>query len=221
MSAPNPFQPPLPSPEMYQTCPLCGQPAAILGQHGPLWSAGICRTCSLALPYPIEVFQVDPSSKDRSGLRINPQADYAAKERRIDLDNLLRDAVRGQLTQEQFYKFNITLNQLRNPHRRSRARQYAGWLKEARISNRHRQLSLPLCERCGCAHDNRYKLSGDVRTYCQRCDAEMGVESLWHNRGIFSDTDPETQLDKLYKTFPEWFAIGVLPDYWFRLAQKG
>src|SRR5258708_5270981 len=80
----------LPCAEMREVCPLCLRPARILGQYSPLWSHGVCRDCSLAEPYPVEVFEPSPKTKDRSGLRIKLDSNYQMRERRVALDNLIR-----------------------------------------------------------------------------------------------------------------------------------
>lgn len=79
--------------------------------------------------------------------------------------------------------------------------------------------SMPLCARCGCAHDHR-TLSGDSHAYCVRCDDELSVERLLQHKGIFGADDDETILDRLQSAFPELFERGVLPDYWFTLRAK-
>ena len=80
-------------------------------------------------------------------------------------------------------------------------------------------VSLPLCARCGAAHDRR-TLSGDAATYCQHCDDLNAVESFWKYRGIFGSDDDETILDRIQKSHPGLFERGVLPDLWFLLQAK-
>lgn len=75
---------------------------------------------------------------------------------------------------------------------------------------------LPVCARCGCVHD-RQSLSGDYEQYCQRCEDEVSVESLFQHRGIFGGDDDESVLDRLQAAFPGLFERGVLPDMWFVL----
>lgn len=79
--------------------------------------------------------------------------------------------------------------------------------------------SLPICSRCGNAHDHR-TLSGDAAAYCQRCDDLNAVESFWNYRGIFGGDDDETILDRIQKSHPGLFERGVLPDAWFMLRTK-
>lgn len=189
----------LPSAEMQRICPLCGRHTAILGQYGPFAPWQVCKACSLANPYPVELLL--PHPRKPGGLRIDPHAPSALLEKRIVLEEMVHDAVRG---------------------RRVNKWRYAGWLHDARILNSHIQMHLPYCERCGCGHSNRFDFGGgDYHSRCPRCEAEIGVEALWANRGIFGTDDLEAQLDKMYRVYPEWFATGVLPDYWFRLAMKG
>lgn len=95
-------------------------------------------------------------------------------------------------------------------------------LIKARMSERIGALhtiSLPLCSRCGNAHDRR-TLSGDAAAYCQRCDDLNAVESFWNYRGIFGSDDDETILDRIQKSHPGLFERGVLPDAWFILRRK-
>jgi hypothetical protein len=210
----SPGQLVLPLLEMRASCPLCGLPAAILGQYSPLWPWGVCRDCSLAEPYPVEVFEVSEKSKDRSGLRIQ-NADYALLERRVSLDNLIRNRVKGAPVFAP-YKINITLRQLRNGIRYDRSLQYASWHYKAAILARYEQLELPYCHRCMKVTDE----PRDAMGYCPRCAAMNGVESMWRHKGIYGDADDETILDKLFRAFPEWFDCGVLPDYWFNLMKE-
>lgn len=185
----------LPATEMQRVCPLCGQHTAILGQYGPFAPWQVCRACSLANPYPVELLV--PHPRKPGELYIDRHAPSALLEKRIELEAMVHDAVRGK---------------------RVKKWRYAGWLNEARIFNQHRQLHLPYCERCGHAHDNSFDFSGDYHSRCTRCEAEEGVEALWANRLIFGTDDLEVQLDKMYRAFPQWFEAGVLPDYWFKLS---
>lgn len=196
---------------MRPICPLCGQPADVLGQYGPLWPYGVCRACSLAAPYPVEVFIPDPGAKDASRLRIDPDADFGLRERRVALDFALTSAVRGRRDAD-VYKLNITGRELRHPVRI--AQNYAAWRRNPRALQFH----LPLCARCGQAHDRRYS-SGDYVSHCQACEDLAAVEALWRNRRIFGDDDAESIMDRLYAAFPDLFARGVLPDAWFRLVK--
>lgn len=156
--------------DMRPLCPLCGNPSSMLGQYSPLWPGAVCRACSLAEPYPIEIFEPDANTKDRSGLRIKPDSDYTLRELRVSLDALIRDAVKPRLTEWTFpYKVNISLRELRNPIRYGKATQYANWLSSARMQNSNRQIFIPWCGRCGCVHD--YLHGEDYAAYCilHRC----------------------------------------------------
>jgi hypothetical protein len=106
-------------------------------------------------------------------------------------------------------------NGVRDQARHGRAR------LDARIENSSRQQMLPLCKRCGCGHDNRNTGLGDlIREYCQRCEAEMGVDGGASLMLMLHGDDDEAVLDRFYKSFPEWFASGVLPDYWYELKRR-
>lgn len=213
----NTYQTTLPGIDMRPVCTFCKQPG-LLGQYSPLYPHLVCRECSEAEPYPIEVFEYSNRSKDRSGLRIIADAPYEQRERRAWLDDALKQAARGVLDERQVVKLNLTYRDLRNPIRRSKAHQFEAWHKSAMINNRHQTLHLPYCERCGSVHDRRYEFGDqDYMRYCQRCEDELHVETLFRMPGIFGDADDEEILDRLYKAFPGAFERGVLPDYWYKM----
>jgi hypothetical protein len=81
-----------------------------------------------------------------------------------------------------------------------------------------RQLSMPVCERCGRLHDN-WNI-GDYGAYCQRCDDELHAETLFKMRKIFAGDDVETIMDRIYISHRGLFERGVLPGYWFKLMLK-
>jgi len=87
-----------------------------------------------------------------------------------------------------------------------------------------RQISMPFCPRCGAVHDRRYSHVDDYQTYCQRCEDEQQVETLFRMKSILeqtvSSTEPEAILDYLYKRNPELFERNVLPDLWFILKTR-
>jgi ribosomal protein L37AE/L43A len=80
-------------------------------------------------------------------------------------------------------------------------------------------LSLPFCERCGAAHNERFR-DGEAKQYCQPCQDKWTVESYYNNRGIFGNDDVEEIMDRIQKASPDLFKRGVLPDYWFELSLK-
>jgi hypothetical protein len=57
----------------------------------------------------------------------------------------------------------------------------------------------------------------DYWSKCQHCEDAETVETLWRLRGIFGQDDPESILDRLYRSHVELFERGVLPDMWFEL----
>lgn len=95
---------------------------------------------------------------------------------------------------------------------------------QADIALANRQISLPLCSRCGSGHNHSYGLKGgvdfDFHTHCQPCEDELSVEAFWNSRGIFENDDVEAIMDRIHRSHPELFEHGVLPDYWFKLALK-
>ena len=207
----------LPGVDMRPVCTFCGEPG-LLGQYSPLYPYMICRECSLAEPYPIQVFEFSDRSKDRSGLRVIPDSPYELRERRAWLDEVLKQAARGWIDERDVVKLNITYRDLRNPIRRSKAHLYNQWHKAARINNRYRNYRLPYCERCGQVHDRRYEQGDqDYKSRCQHCEDLDRVETAWRMRSIFAGDDVETILDKLLAAFPGLFERGVLPEYWFQL----
>lgn len=217
-------QPALPGFELKAeySCPLCDRVVTLFGQYSPLFAWGVCRECSIKYPYPVGLFV--PSTrrnKDKEPLMIDPDPAKAdQRERRIQLDEMLRCAVDPTRIERPIVKYNLSGLELRNPIRRSKSRQYAKWSAATTLALAHRQMSLPYCQRCGCAHDRRYEMLPGAYDYwskCQRCDDEEAVESLWGLRGIFGGDDVETIMDRVFKSHPELFERGVLPDYWFEL----
>jgi hypothetical protein len=57
----NTYQHSLPGIDMRPVCVFCGQPG-LLGQYSPLYPHMVCRDCSLAEPYPVEVFELSENS---------------------------------------------------------------------------------------------------------------------------------------------------------------
>lgn len=206
------------------TCPLCGQVAHLFGQYSPLFQWGACRACSLKHPYPVELFVPNTRrNKDREPLMIDatPGREMdALREKRIHLDEMLRCAVDPSRMERPIVKYNLSGLELRWPIRRSRMREFNRMSWQARQSLDNRQMRLPYCERCGTAHARSYEmLPGrvDYWSKCQRCEDEETVETLWRLRGIFGQDDPESVLDRLYRSHQELFDRGVLPDRWFEL----
>ena len=215
---------PLPLPEIIEQyiCPLCDRPATLFGQYSPLFAWGVCRECSIKYPYPVELFI--PSTRrnsDHEPLMIDPAPEKSAlRERRVQLDEMLRCGVDPTRIEHPIVKYNISGLELRNPIRRSRMRQFNVMAWKAQQALQVHQARLPYCERCGCAHDRAYEmLPGrvDYWTKCQRCADEEAVESFWNMLGIFGGDDDEAILDRIYKSHKELFDRGVMPDYWFKL----
>lgn len=206
-------------------CPFCGQPATLFGQYSPHLPWGICRECSIKYPYPDVFVPSTRRNRDINPYMIDPSPEKAdLRERRVELDEMLRCAVDPSRLERPIVKYNLSGLEIRNPIRRSRMKQFNTWSKQAAVANRVHQMQLPVCYRCGQVHDHRMAFdglitSGDFHSRCQRCADEESVESLWKNRGIFEQDDAEAILDRLHKAFPDLFDRGVLPDYWFKLAE--
>lgn len=205
-------------------CCICHQTATLFGQYSPVHNWGVCRECSIKYPYPVELFV--PSTrrnKDKEPLMIDPEAPYEVLALRIGLDEMVRCSIDPTRESRPIVKYNITAKELRNPIRRSRMHVYATWHRQAisSLSLPH-QMQLPICERCGKVHDRLYELlpgRADYWSHCQRCNDELTVETFWRNRGIFGQDDVESLLDRIYKSHPELFERGVLPDMWFQLME--
>lgn len=205
-------------------CPLCGQVATLFGQYSPFLLWGVCRACSIKHPYPVEI--IVPSTRRNAGnnpLMIDPDSSAELRERRVLLDEMLRCGVDPARIERPVVKYNLSGLEIRNPIRRSRMQQMGRWMQNARHKLTYRQISTPVCYRCGCAHDRAYEMLPGVVDYwdkCQRCADEESVESLFRMQGIFGGDDDEAVLDRLYKAFPDLFERGVLPDYWFILKSR-
>ncbi len=206
-------------------CPLCNQPARLFGQYSPLLPWGVCRACSIKYPYPEDLFV--PSTRrnrDKEPLMIDPAPEKAAQRAlRVELEEMLRCAVDPSRIERPVVKYNISGLELRHPVRRSKAHKYNAMMQSARFRLTYRQVSLPTCRRCGCVHDRYYEMLpgvGDYKSTCQRCNDEEAVESFWNHKGIFGQDDDETILDRIYKSHPDLFERGVLPDYWFILKGR-
>lgn len=211
----------LPTVDMRPLCAICRQPADVLGQYSPLHMHMVCRACAERDPYPIEALEIDPEYKDRTGLRVRRDAPNSLRESRMWLDQWIVDCARPRWDERPFYKINLTALQLRNGVRRGANRQPIGeWrMRQKAIRIEATQNNLPICWRCGCAHD-RLHLDGSYTERCQSCADQDTLESLWARRAIFGGDDAETVLDRLYAAFPGLFERGVLPDAWFMMMKE-
>lgn len=101
----------------------------------------------------------------------------------------------------------------------SQRQQTATWIARHRDgTSTARTVGLPICHDCGRVHDRVNSISGDPATYCQECEDEHHVQSLWiHRNGVFGNDDVEGVMDRLEKAFPELFERDVLPRRWFEL----
>lgn len=86
----------------------------------------------------------------------------------------------------------------------------------------------PLCE-CGAPREEyaftrrpRGLFGGPFQSLCPVCEARRMVEDVTSPRwqAIHPDWGDEDWLDHLYRSFPEAFEVGVLPDYWYKLRRN-
>lgn len=221
----------LPLPDFMETeqyiCRICQNPAQLFGQYTHLMPWGVCRECSIKHPYPVELFV--PSTRrnrDKEPLMIDPDPSpekSKLRDLRVQLDEMLRCAVDPTRIERPIVKYNLSGLELRNPIRRSKAKQYNKMSAAADMALTYRQVSLNYCTRCGCAHDRAYEMLPGMVDYwskCQHCDDELAVETLWNMRGIFGADDDESILDRIQRSHPELFERGILPDYWFELRGR-
>lgn len=207
------------------TCPLCREVRTLFGQYSPIQDWWVCRECSIAHPYPVELLV--PSTRRNRGrepLMIDPAAEFSAqRDLRMELDEMMRCAYDPQRADLPVAKYNVTGLALRHGVRRSRMQQLNNMARQAAAAARApQQMRLNYCERCGCAHDRHYVFRDGQMDYwsrCQRCEDEVAVEALYRVRAIFGDDDAETILDRIQRSQPELFERGVLPDYWYQLAR--
>lgn len=101
----------------------------------------------------------------------------------------------------------------------------------AHITHRHQDNGgeyWPFCAECG-TETKEFddflgieSLFGRLRhKYCPHCEARHTVESIWRMREtLVPGRDDEDWLDLFAKSHPEAFALGILPDYWFKLKQQ-
>lgn len=62
---------------------------------------------------------------------------------------------------------------------------------------------------------------GPFHRLCPVCDAKAGVDALASlAQATRPHWDDEDWLDHLYKQYPRYFELGVLPDYWFEVRGK-
>lgn len=169
-------------------CPLCGQHVNVLGQWSPFQRKACCRACSERDPFPQEIVALVGGE-----LVIVLGLSNVLYERRLAGEERLRAATRKRVyhaprSTQTFTRFEIA------------------------------QLSIPVCDRCGHAHDHWH--ISDYAAYCQRCDDELAVEVYWRGKGTILIGDDEEILDRLHRIAPELFERGVLPDYWFALRVR-
>jgi transcription elongation factor Elf1 len=213
-----------------QCCPMCDQPATVLGQFDPTsdryW---ICADCGRKYRYPVEMLRVT-----NDGTWSMPEYTRAQLNHRQDVTDAVYKAVVGrrQRSKIAYYKYLMTglfsfINELPEhlqmvfERQLTRTHQWVVVARATRELSNTVQLQLPLCNRCGCSHDRRFQLGyTNFKPYCQQCDDELAVEALFRHKGIFGNDDDETIIDRIYRSHKETFERGVMPTYWSTLKQK-
>lgn len=62
---------------------------------------------------------------------------------------------------------------------------------------------------------------GPFGSQCIYCEARSSVDAVVRlHQSIHPEWDDEDWLDMLFRVFPKFFELGVLPDYWFELKGK-
>jgi len=227
----------LPGVDMRPICMGCKRPTNLLGQVYPGKTIWLCRAC-------IEYVQPDMSIfefwDDHVGVRMRRDDELSPQRSRYQsiVNSLLRlrtgctallqadwDERNGLSCERDPYSYysgcRACLKRKGVETMLSLLRRSSNQIVGMRQTPHNR--SLPLCQRCGCAH-NRLTIGGDMATYCQRCEDELHVESLV--RWMFKikpelGNDDEAALDWLYQTGGkrELFERGVLPDYWYKVRR--
>lgn len=217
----------LPGIDMRPICPACKRPSALLAQWSPGDTVYVCRQCYAKYPPP-DVFVHHDNSRG-VGLKQGDDVQTCRdRERYHDLVNSLDRMRRGCVYSMRDHEAGRGIPCERGGHqgyrncplcvRRARRLPRYGGLKASLA--RFDQISLPICQRCGCIHDNRYNHIDDYEACCQQCSDEKSVEAFWTHKGIFGGDDDEAIMDRIQKSHPGLFKRGVLPDYWFQLKLK-
>ena len=213
-----------------QCCPMCDQPSWVLGQFDPTsdkyW---ICADCGRNYRYPVDMLRCSPDGKWTMPEWTREQLNH-----RQDVADAVHKAVKGRRKRSKikYYQYLMTgifsfIADLPEHMQQVWERQLSTthkWLvvqrSNAKLSETI-QYSLPLCTRCGNFHNRRFENGyTNYKPYCQSCDDELAIEALFRHRGIFGNDDDETILDRIYRSHPQTFEHGIMPDYWYELKQK-
>jgi rRNA maturation protein Nop10 len=201
----------LPGFDMRQICPACGKPSNVLAQWSPWSKWWICHECSERYPFPVEII----TARIKDGierLSIAPDASSELRELRVHNENILAEMISAQARRARYFA-HLAGGWIPA----DRQAQYGRWLHRARLNNCAYTLSMPICKRCGCAHN--WWIGSDFSEFCQNCHDLNDVDALWRCRAIFGSDDDESALDRLYQAHPGLFERGVLPDRWFELMR--
>lgn len=181
---------PLPGIDMRSACPMCRQPG-VLGQFSPRAKVAICKACTLQHAYDSDLL-----------LRWD-QTTYEERAGVIEQEDRVRTAT---------------------------VRPYNAPIARPMRFDMPRAIEMPFCQDCGCVHTNRSFL-GNYHGRCLTCEVKRSVEHWYEGRlkepythvlaekGI-DPNDAEALLDLIHTRHKQWFACGVLPDYWYELRQK-
>ncbi len=222
--------------DMRPICPACKEVAGYLGQWSPSGRVFICKDCTLKYPAP-DVFVLNDNSIGLGLLQGDSQEERAMRDDYHKIYNVLFDLNRGcVMTLEDAVNntnpaWHLPCDKLTGTEEFSNCKLcrrrasvanagLAGGKYKHLASIKTYTLSMPVCQRCGQIHGNRYKHINEYQAYCAHCDAKNSVEAFWRHKGIFGDADDETILDRMQISHPEAFKLGVLPDYWFELRIK-
>lgn len=224
-----PVQLSLPTIDLTQLCPVCKQPAPILGQVYPVRPFAVCRQCTERLAISTDVFTQDADGDIRLRDTIDNADMWVERARVMVVIALLKRFAGGCVLTVDDIADDMHLPCGNRPRCRKCKNEalYTTNIKaqsRTHIAQRDtfipRMMEFPLCFRCGQIHGRVYEHNGLPATYCQRCDDELGVEALYRNRAIFEGADAEAIMDRLWNVKQDLFERGVLPDYWYVLMMR-
>lgn len=184
-------------------CDLCGT-VAPLGQWSPFRAFLLCRACTEANPFPLRAYET--MHERGQGLTAD---EYNAREWVAGMEEAIRQAKAS-----------------RKKPRRVVVTHFSPDVKR-------RQLSMPVCGRCGGVHS--HWVISDYSDRCLRCEAMDKVDTLMRMPKLLElhagSADDEDILDWMYKRDPAWFDgcdeyAPFMPEYYWGLkvaarAEKG
>lgn len=227
----------LPLIPLLPVCPGCKREVHVLGQWHPWSKHSLCRECSTRYPMP----NIYESDRPRLYQDNTPILDDG-RALNVAMENALHRLGRGcVLTLEQgmsreglpcdpmkpnrvlYYecprcvkdmKYETEIKRRGALHRLQRLGRNGLYAPE-RIARGY-TLSMPFCDRCGAAHNERFA-DGEAKQYCQQCQDKITVETYYRLKTIFGGDDVEAIMDRIQAASPQLFERHILPDYWFEL----